>query len=101
MVTAPGAAAAPAARPRASRGPACRGTREPGRGVALLLEDGTKVPARWDEAQMSEEKLSSVQFLLFPVGAGARPAALVVDHPELAVRADFSPGTRQALAADL
>lgn len=69
--------------------------------VALLLEDGRKVPAAWDEAQMSEEKLSSVQFLRFPVGAGARPAALVVDHPELACRADFSPGTRKALAEDL
>jgi len=69
--------------------------------VSLLLEDGTSVPARWDESQMSEEKLSSVQFLIFPAGRGARPAGLVVDHPDLAVRVDFAPATRRALAADL
>ena len=50
---------------------------------------------------MSEDKLSSVQFLTFPVGPGARPAALVVEHPELAVRADLSPATRKALAEEL
>lgn len=69
--------------------------------IALVLEDGRKVPARWDEAQMSEDKLSSVQFLTFPVGPGARPAAVVVEHPELAVRADLSPATRTALAEEL
>ena len=69
--------------------------------IALILEDGRRVPARWDLAQMSEDKLSSVQFLIFPVGPAARPAALVVDHPELAVRADFTPATRAALAEGL
>lgn len=72
----------------------------PGR-ISLVLEDGGRVPARWDETQMSDDKLSSVQFLLFAVGAGARPAAVVIDHPDLAARADFSAATRQALAGDL
>lgn len=69
--------------------------------IALLLEDGTRIPARWDDAQMSDDKLSSVQFLLFAVGRGARPAALIVDHIELAVRVELSPATRKALAGDL
>ncbi len=69
--------------------------------IALVLEDGRKVPALWDEEQMNEEKLSSVQFLRFPAGRGSRPVGLVVDHPELAVEVAFNPATRQALAADL
>jgi hypothetical protein len=69
--------------------------------VKVALEDGRTVDAVWDETQMNEEKLSSVQFLRFPAGRGARPAALVVDHPELSARVDFSASTREALAADL
>ncbi|NTV76122.1 MAG: DUF3501 family protein [Holophaga sp.] len=69
--------------------------------ISILLEDGRKVAARWDASQISDGKLSSVQFLLFAVGDGARPAALVVEHPDLAARADFTEATRQALAADL
>jgi hypothetical protein len=69
--------------------------------VALRLEDGRSVAARWDEAQMSEDKLSAVQFLLFPAGRGARPAGLAIQHPELALDLEFSPATRAALAGDL
>lgn len=72
----------------------------PGR-IALRLEDGREVPARWDAAQMADDKLSAVQFLRFPAGRGARPAGLVVDHPDLGVEVAFSPATRSALAADL
>jgi hypothetical protein len=72
----------------------------PGR-ISLLLEDGRKIPARWDESQMSDEKLSSVQFLLFTVGKGARPAGILVEHPDLEARTDFTPATRKALAGDL
>jgi hypothetical protein len=69
--------------------------------IALLLEDGRQVPARWDESQMSEDKLSAVQFLIFPAGAGARPSGLRVAHPVLKVEVEFSAGTRAALADDL
>lgn len=69
--------------------------------VLLELEDGRRVPAQWDEGQMSEEKLSSVQFLRFPAGRGARPAALAVTYPGLDARVALRPETREALAGDL
>ena len=69
--------------------------------IFLVLDDGREVQARWDGDQMSEDKLSSVQFLLFPGVKGARPAGLQVIHPELAVAVTFSPETRAALSEDL
>ena len=69
--------------------------------VFLRLEDGRAVPAHWDEGQIGEEKLSSVQFLLFAAGRGARPAGLVVNHPALALEVMFSRRTGEALAEDL
>lgn len=68
--------------------------------VQLLLEDGSHVGALWDEAQMDDERLSSVQFLRFPVG-GRAPIGLQVTHPALRLEVVFSPATRQALAQDL
>jgi hypothetical protein len=68
--------------------------------VSLVLADGRTVPAHWDEAQMDDERLSSVQFLRFPLGDG-RPVGIRVTHPALAVEATFSPATRQALEQDL
>jgi len=69
--------------------------------IFLVLENGEEVPARWDAAQMTEEKLSSVQFLLFPGVARSAPVGLKVAHPQLAIEVAFSPGTRTALAEDL
>jgi Protein of unknown function (DUF3501) len=68
--------------------------------LLLVLADGRTVPARWDETQMDEKRLSSVQFLRFSVGGG-QPVGIRVTHPALAVEAAFSPETRQALAQDL
>lgn len=68
--------------------------------VFLVLADGRTVPARWDAAQMDGDRLSSVQFLRFPLGGG-RPVAIRVTHPALAVEVALSPETRQALAQDL
>lgn len=68
--------------------------------VFLLLADGSQIPARWDEAQMDEGKLSSVQFLLFAVGSG-EPAGLRVTLSGLGLETRFSPETRRALAGDL
>ena len=68
--------------------------------MSLVLADGRTVPARWEEAQMDEERLSSAQFLRFPVGEG-RPVGIHVTHPALAVEAAFSPATRKALEQDL
>lgn len=68
--------------------------------VLLLLEDGSHVGALWDEAQMDDERLSSVQFLRFPL-EGRAPIGLQVTHPALRLEVAFSPATRQALAQDL
>jgi hypothetical protein len=66
----------------------------------LTFTDGTRAAARFDEAQMNDEKLSSVQFLTFPVGPRV-PAGLVVDLPDLAASAPLPAATRQALLEDL
>ncbi len=66
----------------------------------LTFTDGTRTAARFDEAQMSEEKLSSVQFLAFAVG-GRTPAGLLVDLPGLQAAAPLAPATQRALLEDL
>lgn len=66
----------------------------------LVCADGERVPARFDQTQMSEEKLSSVQFLAFPVG-GRVPSGLACDLPGLEGAMRFDDATRQALLSDL
>ncbi|WP_243295238.1 DUF3501 family protein [Geothrix mesophila] len=66
----------------------------------LTFTDGSREAARFDAAQMDEARLSSVQFLLFPVGDRV-PAGLVVDLPELAAGTPLSPATQRALLEDL
>jgi hypothetical protein len=65
----------------------------------LELDDGTRVRPRVDERQRSD-RLSSVQYLKFPV-AGRTPVAAGCDHPELRARTELSPETRRALEQDL
>jgi Protein of unknown function (DUF3501) len=64
------------------------------------LDDGTKVRPAFDEAQRGDGRLSSVQYLKFPV-AGRVPAALGADLPGLDAEAALSPEQRAALAEDL
>jgi hypothetical protein len=66
------------------------------------LEDGTKVRARYDERQVGETRLSSVQYLKFPVG-GKTPVAIGCDLPDadVGVECPLTPAQREALAADL
>ena len=68
--------------------------------IFMRCADGTRVKASFDQEQMSEDKLSSVQFLKFEVGRRT-PAGLAVDLPELAGEVALEPATRQALLADL
>ena len=68
--------------------------------VYLGLADGTRAKARFDPAQMSEDKLSSVQFLQFPVG-GRVPERVGVDLPGLCLETVLDAPTRAALASDL
>lgn len=68
--------------------------------LALRLADGTRVPARFDARQRGEGRLSSVQYLTFPVG-GQVPVGVCVDLPDLELDVEFTPATRQAFADDL
>jgi hypothetical protein len=70
------------------------------RHLYAVLEDGTRVPATYEAAQVGDEKISSVQYLKFRVG-GAAPVALGCDLPGLTVEARLSDEQRAALAADL
>jgi hypothetical protein len=66
----------------------------------LLLADGTKVRPRFDPRQVGEDRLSSVQFLKFAIGAGV-PVGLGADHPGLRNETRFSAETAAALLSDL
>jgi len=68
----------------------------------LLAPDGTKLRATWDERQVGEERLSSVQYLSFQIGAEA-PVAIGCDHPNEELRGEtaLTDEQRAALAADL
>ena len=68
-----------------------------------------RIPARFDDEQFNEERISSVQFVRFPVDAQARaaladlsqPARLEVDHPAYRATAELTRATRGALLDDL
>jgi len=64
------------------------------------LADGRKVRAIVDQRQADVERISSVQYLKFPVG-GEAPVALGVDAPALTEEAVLTPEQRAALANDL
>lgn len=69
--------------------------------------DGQRSPARFDKEQFSEERVSTVQFVRFPLPDRrafldlSRPAAFEADHPVYAARTSLSATTRGALAEDL
>jgi hypothetical protein len=64
--------------------------------------DGTKAYARYDERQVGETRVSSVQYLTFEVGARA-PLAIGCDHPdpELLAETTLTDEQRGALQQDL
>jgi hypothetical protein len=64
------------------------------------LEDGRRVRAVYDRRQVGDDRLSSVQYLKFPVG-GAAPVAIGSDLPALEVETALTPEQRAALDADL
>jgi len=68
----------------------------------LYVETDAKstVRAIWDPAQVGETRLSSVQYLKFPVGKEI-PVAIGVDHPELSTRTELDDVQRAALREDL
>jgi len=64
------------------------------------LADGTRIRAQFDPMQVSEEKLSAVQYMTFDTG-GQVPVAVGSDHTEARGRSTLSDETRAALASDL
>jgi hypothetical protein len=77
---------------------------------AVSLEIGARrVPARFDQRQLEEDRISAVHYLRFALGPevvaafedGSAPLALRVDHPHYTVRAALSDDVRRSLAVDL
>ncbi len=68
--------------------------------VYALLEDGRRIPARFDAGQRGEGRLSSVQYLRFRV-EGLVPVALGVEMPQLTAETRLTAAQREAIASDL
>jgi Protein of unknown function (DUF3501) len=68
--------------------------------IYLLLEDGTRIRASFDERQRGEDQVSSVQYLKFNTG-GRVPVAAGVDLPELQAETKLKDEQRKALWEDL
>ena len=64
------------------------------------LEDGTKIRPTYDERQVGETRVSSVQYLTFETG-GRVPVALGSDLPALEIRSELNEEQRAAIEADL
>jgi len=68
--------------------------------IYALLDDGTKVRATFDPAQRGSDRLSSVQYLKFPV-KGKVPVAIGLDHPAISIETRLTDDQRAALSEDL
>lgn len=68
--------------------------------VYLELSDGSRAAALYDERQLGDDRLSSVQYLKFDCG-GSLPVAVACDLPGLELRAELTPVQRRALVEDL
>ena len=66
----------------------------------VVLENGTRIPATFDERQRGDGRLSSVQYLKFKTG-GAVPVALGVDLDDLRNENSLTHDQREALRADV
>jgi hypothetical protein len=68
--------------------------------VYARLADGTRVRPAFDPRQVGAERLSSLQYLRFPVG-GRAPVAIGIDHPALVAETELTAEQRRAFEADL
>jgi hypothetical protein len=66
----------------------------------VRCQDGTMVRARYDRAQVEEDRISSVQYLKFAVGSRV-PVAVGCDLPGIGLETVLSEEQRTALSADL
>ena len=78
------------------------------RHVWLRIGDTAPVPAVFDDSQIGEHKVSSVQYVTFALSDGQRHllkadgtvVRLVIDHPASTAQAVLSEETRKAIAND-
>lgn len=63
----------------------------------LVLEDNQKVYAGYDEAQVGDDRLSSVQYLMFKTD-GKVPVAIGCSHEKLKLEAALTKPQKEALA---
>jgi len=70
------------------------------RNIYAKLEGGEKAYAQFDNRQVGDTRLSSVQYIKFDTH-GRTPAALGVDHPALTEETELTEAQREALASDL
>jgi hypothetical protein len=66
----------------------------------IKTQDGAHVMARFDERQVGERRISSVQYLKFRLGDKI-PVGIGSKHPELNIEVVFSPAQMAALCSDL
>ncbi len=66
----------------------------------LSLEDGSRIRASFDERQIGDSRLSSVQYIKFDTG-GKTPVAIGSDLPLLKAEATFTVEQQKALSEDL
>jgi len=66
----------------------------------LLLEDGTRILATFDERQRGDDRVSSVQYMKFNTG-NRIPVAVGVDLPTLQTETNLSAEQRRSLEEDL
>lgn len=67
--------------------------------IYLVLTDGSKSRAAFDRGQISDEKVSSVQFLKFK--CPSPPIRIGCDHPKMKLEEDIPSARREILTADL
>ena len=66
----------------------------------VKTDDGSIFRPKYDRAQVGDDRLSSVQYLIFAVPTG-KPVAVGSDHPTLSVETRLSDEQRSALVLDL
>ena len=66
----------------------------------LILEDGSRIRASFDERQIGDSRLSSVQYIKFNTG-GKTPVAIGSDLPLLKAETAFTAEQQKALSEDL
>jgi hypothetical protein len=68
--------------------------------IYARMADDTRVGPEWDPRQVGDTRLSSVQYLSFPLGPEA-PVAFGISMPGIEVETELSDIQRQALQDDL